>query len=389
MLDWLIIGGGVIGTTLSNHLLSAGVPAAQLRVLDPHPTPLARWTRLTQNTGMRYLRSPQVHHIDLAPLSLFEFGKTPPASELGGYILPYTRPAYALFQAHVAHVVAANKLDAVREQGSAQFIMSTKGGYTIETDRGALKARRVVLSIGRTALAVPAWARTLQSQGAPIQHIFEWDFSLAELPNWEQVVVVGGGITGGQVALSLTQRQPASVTLLTRHPLRQADFDSSPCWLAPTCGGIFRNTFDPNARRQLIREARNKGTLSADVARDVKAARKAGALHVCEAEVRAATWEQGRVTLTLSTGGVLRADRVLLASGFDVSRPGGAWVDELIDWFGLPVANCGYPIVDAALQWRKGLHVAGALAELELGPPSANIVGGRLAAQRLVPLVGA
>jgi hypothetical protein len=73
----------------------------------------------------------------------------------------------------------------------------------------------------------------------------------------------------------------------------------------------------------------------------------------------------------------------LLATGFDGARPGSPWLDEIIDWFDLPIADCGYPIVDQQLQWQRGLHVTGSLAELELGPPAANIVGGRLAAERL------
>jgi hypothetical protein len=42
--------------------------------------------------------------------------------------------------------------------------------------------------------------------------------------------------------------------------------------------------------------------------------------------------------------------------------------------------------VDEQLCWHPGIYVSGALAELELGPPAANIVGGRLAAQRLKSL---
>lgn len=50
MLAWLIIGGGIHGTHLA-HLLTAakGVPRERLRVLDPHPEPLARWNRLTSS----------------------------------------------------------------------------------------------------------------------------------------------------------------------------------------------------------------------------------------------------------------------------------------------------------------------------------------------------
>jgi hypothetical protein len=49
----------------------------------------------------------------------------------------------------------------------------------------------------------------------------------------------------------------------------------------------------------------------------------------------------------------------------------------------LECAGCGFPVVDDLLQWRPGLHVTGPLAELEVGPASRNIVGARLAGERL------
>ena len=50
--------------------------------------------------------------------------------------------------------------------------------------------------------------------------------------------------------------------------------------------------------------------------------------------------------------------------------------DLLLSW---------YPIVDENLLWdKKWIYVAGALAELELGPSARNIAGARLAAERIV-----
>ena len=54
-----------------------------------------------------------------------------------------------------------------------------------------------------------------------------------------------------------------------------------------------------------------------------------------------------------------------------------------MDTEGLPTADCGYPFVDLALQWAKGLYVMGPLAELEIGPAAANLGGGRIAVKRI------
>ena len=49
----------------------------------------------------------------------------------------------------------------------------------------------------------------------------------------------------------------------------------------------------------------------------------------------------------------------------------------------LPVAPCGFPIVDSALRWHTHIHVSGPLAELELGPVSRNVSGAQRAGDRL------
>ena len=90
--------------------------------------------------------------------------------------------------------------------------------------------------------------------------------------------------------------------------------------------------------------------------------------------------------LTLSCGKVIQVDQVLLATGFSKNVPGGVLVRDLVDNSRLDVSEfCGYPIVDENLLWdQKRIYVAGALAELELGPSARNIAGARLAAERIV-----
>ena len=76
-LDWLIIGGGIHGVHIATRLLAdADIPADRLRIVDPGPRLLARWHDCTRTTGMTYLRSPSVHHLDVAPMSLQNFAGT-------------------------------------------------------------------------------------------------------------------------------------------------------------------------------------------------------------------------------------------------------------------------------------------------------------------------
>ena len=76
MLDWLIVGGGIHGALLARVLIEeAGVELDRLRVLDPHPEPLARFRQCAAATGLDYLRSSVVHHLDGDPMSLRHFAE--------------------------------------------------------------------------------------------------------------------------------------------------------------------------------------------------------------------------------------------------------------------------------------------------------------------------
>ncbi|MGV2436930.1 MAG UNVERIFIED_CONTAM: hypothetical protein LVT10_20250 [Anaerolineae bacterium] len=48
-----------------------------------------------------------------------------------------------------------------------------------------------------------------------------------------------------------------------------------------------------------------------------------------------------------------------MATGFESQRPGGEWLEALIDWFGLTVAPCGYPIVNAQVRMGEGVTRGG------------------------------
>ena len=66
-------------------------------------------------------------------------------------------------------------------------------------------------------------------------------------------------------------------------------------------------------------------------------------------------------------------------------HPGGAGLVERMVQHedGLELCSSGYPAPDRYLRWGH-VYVAGALAELELGPSARNIAGARLASERIV-----
>lgn len=382
MLDWLIIGGGIHGTHLAHVIVHEfGVSVDAVRILDPHEKLLATWSQRTENTGMRYLRSPRVHHIDLEYRSLEDFAREQHASDAGLWINPYYRPSYELFQQHCEHVIETYALDRMHIQGQALALYRVENGWCVETANEQLMAQRILLATGRQKPLIPNWADPLVAQQAPIQHVLDMSFDRQQIATGATVMVMGGGISGGQIALKLMDDH--DVTLATRQPLRHRDFDSSPCWLGPACLKSFGNA-DHARRRWMISEARHTGTLAQDIYKSLNKAIRAEQLtHHQDGIVSAEMTSDERIALQFADGSLSVVDHLVLATGLKASAPAQTWLADTMTRYRLRVADCGYPILDRTLCWTDGLYATGPLAELELGPAAANIAGARAAAKRL------
>ena len=406
MLDWLVIGGGPHGVHAAVRLIGeVGVSRDSLRILDDEAALFGRWRRATRNTGMRYLRSPGVHHIDLRSNSIQRFADRCARNVSRPFTRPYSRPALELFDLHCDDLVERHRLQEIHVRGRACGLTAIEGGLRVEFDSvaedsltesptegsagGAIEARQVILALGAPREPQwPEWAQRAreacdEATRERLRHVFDPGFELEDHEGDEEIAVVGGGITGGQVALRLA-RQGRRVTLLSRHAPRVHQFDSDPGWQGPMHMGGFSRLTDPNERRERIRQARHRGSMPQDVLKALRRAAADGTIDFVEdAEVASATPEGARIGLDLGERRV-DADRVLLATGFPACRPGGAWLDEAVDALGLSCADCGFPVVDRGLRWHPRLLVTGALAELELGPVSRNISGAQRAGDRIV-----
>ena len=404
MLDWLIVGGGIHGTLLSRVLVEeVGIAADRVRVLDPHDEPLWRFRRCAAATGLDYLRSSVVHHLDADPMALRRFAETRRRrDELHGI---YQRPGLELFTTHCDHVIERAGLRALRLRGEALEIGRRRSALRVETSAGELAARHVALALGPSDQPLrPAWAEELRASGAPVRHVFEEEFRLDEALASSHSIILGGGLSAVQVALWLAARRPGAVTLLSRHPVRVHEFDSDSHWMGPRGARGFASLAGRGERRALIGRERHRGSVPAELARALARHVGRGSIAWVEGEVETAAPDrlaeggaaarEGKspaapgLELVLRSGRRLRGDRLLLATGFDPRRPGGAFMDRTIERLGLEYAACGYPAVDASLRWAPGLYVTGPLAELEIGPVARNILGARLAGQRLAAAAG-
>jgi cation diffusion facilitator CzcD-associated flavoprotein CzcO len=381
-LHWLIIGGGIHGVHLALVLRErCGIAAEQMQIIDPHEQLLARWEACTTACGMRYLRSTVVHHLAPDPHDLLRFAQQTRA-EAYHFHGRYQRPSLAIFRAHSWALIERYRLVDLTQRGRVKGLVRREEGWCVETDRGAITARNVILALGiGEQLRWPVWASALRAAGAPIYHLYEPGFDRTRIGAGANVVIIGGGISAAHLALALCTTTP--VTLVMRHPIKIAPFDSPPGWMGPKELRRFHAEPDMRHRRAMINQARLPGTMPVELAQALTTAVQHEHLQLVIDEVRTANYNNDDgITLTLNDA-TLHAATVILATGFTGERPGCPWLDEAIAAYDLPVAACGYPIVRPDLQWTQGLYVSGALAELELGPVARNIVGARHAGERL------
>ncbi|MAB82633.1 MAG: hypothetical protein CMJ24_04255 [Phycisphaerae bacterium] len=384
-LDWLIIGGGIHGVHIAARLLGdASVPTERLRIVDPGERLLAQWRNCTAAVGMTHLRSSSVHHLGLHHGALQRFAGKYKRRKPGLFAPPFQRPSLSLFNAHCDHVEQTYGLADLHIRNRAVKCSIRNDGVEVRLDdERELQARNLVLAIG--ASEQPRWPDWAPRSNPHVHHVFE-----PECDGWpsrpQTVMVVGGGISAAHVVLRLL-KEGHQVHLVSRHGLRQHQFDSDPGWLGWKYKTIFSRQRDPEQRRTVVTEARNRGSVPPDVARSLRRAIARGKLQWHEGEVQELITRTDGIRARIDTDTVVPVDRVLLATGFASRRPGGAMVDELIDSASLPCACCGYPIVDSELRWHPRIYVSGPLAELELGPVSRNIAGARRAGDRIVDAI--
>ena len=219
-------------------------------------------------------------------------------------------------------------------------------------------------------------------------HVFDADFDPQQLEHAAAPVVIGGGVTAGQVACHAAGRSGRRVVLLTRGPLRVGQFDSAPCFIGPRCLEAFLAEPTPAARRRYIEEARYPGTMPWDVEQTLRAEDRVDIVEQEVAGIEAAgSGNEGGMLRVYLRGEVqpVESDLVVLATGFEKQLPLSGIITDLARRHGLPTGPLGAPVPDRFLRWHPRVLVAGVLGELEIGPAAPNIIGAHLAARRLVP----
>ncbi|MGH3913300.1 MAG: FAD-dependent oxidoreductase, partial [Pseudonocardiaceae bacterium] len=253
-------------------------------------------------------------------------------------------------------------------------------------DGTRLLAQHVVLATNTRVPRIPAWAGDLAIQAPPgrIVHTEELDLRMAPLAG-EHVLVVGSGLTAGQIALTAVSRG-ATVTLVCRNHVRRQVFDVQGGWLTPSeLRGFYA---EPAAQRRLdtVREAR-RSSMTPAVAIALEEAGRTGGIHLLAGvEITSATWNGDHWQVNLGER-IEEIDRIWLATGTTSRADCDSLFAPLIAAKPTVMAG-GLPMLDEACRWPgTQIHLMGALAALQLGPAARNLSGARMATERIAPCI--
>ncbi len=396
MLDWLIIGGGLHGTTIHGALTRVD-SGFTIRVVDPFDTPCYSWFKRTDACAMRMMRSPAAHTALEDFTGLMRFARNE-GYDLGQHTTPpYARPSTELFNRYLQTATTSHRLASDWLRGWAIDLRREDDAWTVSLDEGkTVRSRAVVLCVGRghshaaddQGLERPSWART-----PSIVHVFDPGFDRARLERSRRPVIIGGGTTALHLALHLGNAS-RPCTVVTRHPLRCAQFDSDPCYIGPKCMRGFIETTDPEERRRMIDAARNPGTVPPDLLAHVRDAERETAIRVTVDTVERVEGAREGDSASLSLVGrdtTFDADQVCVATGFADSVPAATLLARAAA--SVHPDRCarydsrGIPVPGKTLEWLPGLYLSGILAEQELGPSAPNIIGAQNAAKRLTSAI--
>ena len=363
-----------------------------LAILDRHPQPLTQWRYKTERQGMTFLRSPAVHHITPDALGIVEYAERyNRSSELAP---PYSQPSTQLFWDFCNSALAELEAHKVYYQFDVAKLRWDKGAgkfpfRLISANSQGFRSRCVILAIGADdCVYVPhafvQWQRRYPDR---ILHASQFEMGYeGEQDSKGKIVIVGGGLTAGTLARSLSARGH-SVVLIARKQLKTEQFDFPPVWLGPKALAEFANETDFQRRYEIIQQNRGEGSITPDIMEVLLDTPNVDLYpETCVRNIIGTGDGTQAQSLQIETtrGIITDVARVILATGyrFDLRRYG--FLRELITQHQVPLV-CGLPRldVDLRLQPIENLFGSGTIAQLQIGPASGNIAGANLAYERL------
>ncbi|KAM3098439.1 SidA/IucD/PvdA family monooxygenase [Phormidesmis sp. 146-35] len=395
-IDLAIVGAGPHALTLVTHLLQKKKSMrGRFLVFDPSGTWMSRWNHQFAALEIPHLRSPAVHQPDPNSHALRTFAESRP-NEL---FPPYDLPGTQLFQDFCQDVIRRWQLEncvcaaqvvrvkPLSNRRCSRFCLELLDGRT-------LIARRVVIANGGGIPHVPEWVKQVPTNypADRLLHSSQIDLRGLQLQG-ERVLIIGGGLTSGHLAVGAIQRG-AQVLLMSRRTVYEKLFDADPGWLGPKYLKDFWAEPDWYTRWQMIQQARNGGSMTPAMLTQLHRLQRDGRIVFYEqCQVSQARWNEDHWQVCCDRAALHECiqhqplDRIWCATGSQLDATKHALLNDVFDTYPIDIVN-GLPIVDECLRWRNcELFIMGGLAALRTGPTARNLSGARAVSDRIVPAI--
>jgi cation diffusion facilitator CzcD-associated flavoprotein CzcO len=393
-IDLAIVGAGPHALTLVTHLLQKKKSMrGRFLVFDPGGTWMSQWSHQFAAFEIPHLRSPAVHHPAPDPHALRTFAESRP-SEL---FAPYDLPGTQLFQDFCQEIIRRWQLQncvypaqVVRVEPAQR---DRRPRFCLELSNGQrVVARRVVVANGGGKAHWPDWINQIPENypGDRLLHSHQVDLRGLQLRG-ERILIVGGGLTSGHLAVGAIQRG-AQVLLMSRRQVYEKLFDADPGWLGPKYLKNFWAESDWSTRWQMIQQARNGGSMTPAMLTQLRRLSHDGQVAFYEqCQVSQARWMGTHWQICCTNSAVhdclhhQQIDRIWLATGSQMDVTQQPLLSPILETFPVEITN-GLPVIDEQLRWRGcELFIMGGFASLRVGPTARNLSGARMASDRIVP----
>lgn len=384
-----IIGGGIHGCSIALRLLRDMPSAAKhIAILDRYPQPLSEWRNKTERQGMTFLRSPAVHHVSPDPLGIVDYAER--HNRTNELAPPYSQPSTQLFWDYCDEAISVLRKHPIFYQFDVAQLRWDKGAgkhpfRLISTDNIGFRSSIVILAIGSDDCAYMPPEFTEWKRSYPEKIVHASQFSVDDHCSGvcsNKYVIVGGGLTAGTLAKSISERGH-HVVLIARKQLKTEQFDFPPIWLGPKALTEFANESNFQRRYHIVQENRGEGSITPKILDSIE--------NDTRIEVYPKTYvrnihitDSANLQVETTQGLIPSVARVIIATGYRFNLHRYGFMRTLLKQYPIDLV-CGLPKLDSELQFYpiENLFGTGTVAQLQIGPASGNIAGANLAYERI------
>lgn len=325
----------------------------------------------------------------------------------------YYTPSTPLFRDHCEKIAERYKLgdELIRNESLEHLDYDVVRGvsineeklFTIVTNKVKRYARSVVLAVGPANEAkiprIPSMPDVTElPQTCHSMHIDEFPANIIQdrinACRQTNILVVGGGLTSGQLSDLAIRKGVTKVWHIMRGPLRLKHFDVDLEWMGKyknTKQATFWSADSDEERLEMIKEARGGGSITPLFYKRLKKHLGTGKLEMfTETHLVDAKFEDkdGMGFWTVKTNppieGLPSMDYIYFATGIQTDFKTLPYLQTMMEKY--PIEGFGgFPCLNDDLMWNADvpLFMTGRLAALRLGPAAPNLGGAKIGAERI------